>query len=440
MMGTTSTGTRTNTNSDNTIKNEINRLVEDISHAVKSSSLLPLLRRSRDDNNKNNNANDDVIAAVSQSTLNDHILPIRKALERIDPQRLLDLELISSLSPSPSPSYHHQGKEREKKVVKGPRIKDGVYCRPICDQIRPKLCMDDDNDDDHNDSMNENKDVVDDDRNSVVRYLHIIEVPDQYTLGIFVFGPNERIPLHDHPEMCVLSRVLYGDLQRLSLDLDRGGEEEQPVTTAAATSTTEMGNCNEPGNQIQKVEEGEVVVVIEENNKKEIVLRLLENRTQSITSSSWFSRSANWLRSNSCNDNINNNYHYFPQGTKIAFKNTVDLLQAPDVAALYPYEGNLHEFVAGPHGAAVLDVLLPPYDDAQERDCTFYKIHEVAMKQQSSVITKMQTSLSSNIILESNHYSPSVNIKEPCLIIPTGQPENFHCISGRYRDLGESEE
>jgi len=103
----------------------MNRLVEDISHAVKSSSLLPLLRRSRDDNNKNNNSNDEVIAAVSQSTLNDHILPIRKALERIDPQRLLDLELISSPSSSlPSPSHHHQGKE--KKILKGPRIKDGL--------------------------------------------------------------------------------------------------------------------------------------------------------------------------------------------------------------------------------------------------------------------------------------------------------------------------
>jgi len=392
-----------------------------------------------------------VIAAVSQSTLNDHVLPIRKALERIDPQKLLDLELISSPSSSSSSSHHHhhhQGKEEEEKFVKGPRIKDGVYCRPICDQIRPKLCMDDDNDDDHNDSMNEIKDGIDDDRNSVVRYLHIIEVPDQYTLGIFVFGPNERIPLHDHPEMCVLSRVLYGDLQRLSLDLDRGGGEEHPATTAAATSTTEMGNYNEPENQMREGEGGKVVVVIEENNKKEIGLRLLENRIRSIptaqslpTSSSWFSRSANWLRSNSCNDNINNNHHCFPQGTKIAFKNTVDFLQAPDVAALYPYEGNLHEFVAGPHGAAVLDVLLPPYDNAQERDCTFYKIQEVAMKQQSSAIPKMQTSLSSNIILESDQHPPSVNnIKEPCLIIPTGQPENFHCISGRYRDLGESEE
>jgi hypothetical protein len=24
----------------------------------------------------------------------------------------------------------------------------------------------------------------------------------------------------------------------------------------------------------------------------------------------------------------------------------------------------------------------------------------------------------------------------PCWIVPTGQPEDFHCISGRYRNLG----
>ena len=52
----------------------------------------------------------------------------------------------------------------------------------------------------------------------------------------------------------------------------------------------------------------------------------------------------------------------------------MDHLQAPDVTALYPFEGQLHEFQAGPNGAAVLDVLLPPYDESHDRDCTFYHI------------------------------------------------------------------
>ena len=107
---------------------EVERLINGISHALKSSSLLSLMRRSR--NNNDNNSNDTStststsscgISAISQSTLNDHILPIREALERIDPQRLLDLELIpeSSLSTTSSSSQSHSQSQS------GPRIKDG---------------------------------------------------------------------------------------------------------------------------------------------------------------------------------------------------------------------------------------------------------------------------------------------------------------------------
>ena len=109
---------------------EVERLINGISHALKSSSLLSLMRRSRNNNNNNSNSNNTStststsscgISAISQSTLNDHILPIREALERIDPQRLLDLELIpeSSLSTTSSSSQSHSQSQL------GPRIKDG---------------------------------------------------------------------------------------------------------------------------------------------------------------------------------------------------------------------------------------------------------------------------------------------------------------------------
>ena len=179
-------------------------------------------------------------------------------------------------------------------------------------------------------------------------------------MGIFVFAPHSRIPLHDHPEMCVLSRVLYGDLQRTSLDLAR----------------------DEKGTSLGSVE------TCEERSKRTSWL------------GGWWKRMESPL----------------PEGTKRALKNRVDHLQAPDVTVLYPYEGNLHEFVAGSDGAAVLDVLLPPYDGANRRDCTFYEIQEVTSTQ------------------------PNSSGKEPCFVIPTGQPENFHCISGQYGDIGEVDE
>lgn len=189
-----------------------------------------------------------------------------------------------------------------------------------------------------------------------VRYIHITEVPGQFTMGIFVFPPHGRIPLHDHPEMCVLSRVLYGDLDRLSLDLVN---EEDMAKSSSKTAS-------------------------------------------SLLKSAW----------SACRFGAAT---VPPKGSKRAFRNKVDHLVAPACTALFPYEGNLHEFVAGPHGAAVLDVLLPPYNGKEGRDCTFYRIRD------------------------DDSMAP-INGRKPCWIVPTGQPEDFHCISGWYGGLGLTDE
>lgn len=195
-----------------------------------------------------------------------------------------------------------------------------------------------------------------------VRYIHITEVPGQFTMGIFVFPPYGRIPLHDHPEMCVLSRVLYGDLDRLSLDLVREEDVAEPETTIAKQGSSFIKNA-------------------------------------------WASCGFGSSTKNGSNTSG------LPKGTKRAFRNLVDHLSAPMCTSLYPYEGNLHEFVAGPNGCAVLDVLLPPYNGREGRDCTFYHIRD-------------------------DDSMASINGRKPIWIIPTGQPEDFHCISGWYGGLG----
>lgn len=164
---------------------------------------------------------------------------------------------------------------------------------------------------------------------SAVRYLRVGEKdgPSGYSIGIFVFAPGSKIPLHDHPGMCVLSRVLYGELHRTSLDL-------------------------EPMRQPPR---------------------------------------RNWLPWSTSS---------MPEGTQYAYRNTEECLVAPATASLFPFEGNLHEFSSGPTGAAVLDVLVPPYDHEHDRDCTFYTIQDDASDGSG------------------------------CWVIPTEQPEDFHCISG----------
>lgn len=199
-----------------------------------------------------------------------------------------------------------------RRVDVGARLKHSINVRSIHDEISPPK---------HEYS-----------HASCVRYLHIAEEERKYSMGVFVFPPHARMPLHDHPKMCVLSRVLYGDLTKKSLDLEN----------------------------------------------------------QMVSRQSWLS-------------SIFSSHGKAPANSKRAYKRETEFLQAPDVTMLFPYKGNLHEFVAGPHGAAVLDVLIPPYDES--RDCTFYKIQD-------------------------DEHHPHA-----CWIIPTGQPQDFHCISGNYRYL-----
>lgn len=185
---------------------------------------------------------------------------------------------------------------------------------------------------------------------SCVRYLHVAEIVGRYSIGIFVFPPHAIIPLHDHPDMCVLSRVLYGDLTKRSLDL----EQETAVTRSSWLSTM-------------------------------------------------FGRGSSSSRSNK----------KVPTNAKRAFHRETEYLQAPAVTMLFPLEGNLHEFTAGAQGAAVLDVLLPPYE-GDDRECTFYSIHQDGVAHESN--------------------------PRACWILPTGQPENFHCLSGEYRHLGRDDQ
>ena len=44
-----------------------------------------------------------------------------------------------------------------------------------------------------------------------MRYIHIYE-DDLVSMGIFLLPQGARLPLHDHPEMLVLSHLLFGDL------------------------------------------------------------------------------------------------------------------------------------------------------------------------------------------------------------------------------------
>lgn len=54
-------------------------------------------------------------------------------------------------------------------------------------------------------------------KNRINMFVPICE-NDFYTIGIFLIPKGGRIPLHDHPQMLVLSKILFGALNYLSLD------------------------------------------------------------------------------------------------------------------------------------------------------------------------------------------------------------------------------
>ncbi|XP_051838567.1 2-aminoethanethiol dioxygenase [Antechinus flavipes] len=153
-----------------------------------------------------------------------------------------------------------------------------------------------------------------------VTYMHICETPD-FSLGVFLLKSGTSIPLHDHPGMHGVLKVLYGTLRISCLDpLPPGGpgdpgapgEGQPPPPSAPPRFDPPL----RPG-------------------QRAVVRRAL-------------------LRSRA------------------------EYTEASAPCLLSPQRDNLHQIDAVDGPAAFLDILAPPYDPDDGRDCHYYRLLEPA--------------------------------------------------------------
>mmetsp|Transcript_20316 Transcript_20316/g.34922 ORF Transcript_20316/g.34922 Transcript_20316/m.34922 type:complete len:407 (+) Transcript_20316:97-1317(+) len=296
--------------------------------------------------------------------LREAVAPLIRSLEKLDAPALLSL---------------NASKNGRGAIVDPHR---GITVPPIHDRITPSYPK--------NDSPN------------IVRYLHVKEVPHKYSVGIFVFPPNTEIPLHDHPGMVVISRVLYGVLQVQSFDVI----PENANSTDHDDNSDHKKSCNDtPANSFTSRPPSSIRSSF--NKIKSFVSRAISSPDGEAET-----RADSVLR---VKPNLKPMGVQDPSIDGGNANSRPPVLSAPSVTCLYPHEGNCHSFMAGPDGAAVIDVLLPPYDNDEDRDCTFYA-HE-----------------------DPDHHL--MNGKDSSqTLTPIEQPDDFHCLGGTYGRFGKCDE
>ena len=316
------------------------------------------------------------LASVDAEALRRKLHPVLNALDQLDAEATLGLE-------------------RTNESWMGPvRLDDTVQVVPIHELITPRQYGQ---------------------MAGCVRYLHITERQNLYSIGVFIFPPSARIPLHDHPNMAVLSRVLYGEVTARSFDLIPQSPKHDAVTNESGDAQHDQNpTANDTDSTMNDGQE-------HDNNSSSTLSRSMLGRTGSWISS-LLRRSSSAL-SASVSSAASSGQKPQPKGSKRAIMSNEDrTLKAPATTMLLPREGNVHQFTAGPDGAAVLDVLLPPYDFDNERDCTFYEVEPDASTSSASTGKNEDCCGGGN-----------------CWLIPTEQPKDFHCISGTFGDIGVTE-
>lgn len=151
-----------------------------------------------------------------------------------------------------------------------------------------------------------------------VTYMHICET-DGFSLGVFLLKSGTSIPLHDHPGMHGILKVLYGTVRISCMDKLEVGSGQRP---RAPPPEQQFEPPLQP-RELDAVQPG--------------VLR-----------------------------------------------SRAEYTEASGPCFLTPHRDNLHQIDAVDGPAAFLDILAPPYDPDDGRDCHYYRVLEPVRAKEAS--------------------------------------------------------
>ncbi|XP_049646579.1 2-aminoethanethiol dioxygenase [Suncus etruscus] len=189
-----------------------------------------------------------------------------------------------------------------------------------------------------------------------VTYMHIHESPG-FSLGVFLLKSGARIPLHDHPGMHGMLKVLYGTVRISCLDVLDGDREGRPQPREPRAPPPEQ--AFEPP--------------------------LRPQERQALRAGVLRSRAEYTAASGPC--------------------------------VLTPQQDNLHQIDAVDGPAAFLDILAPPYDPDEGRDCHYYRVLEAAARPQGA---------------PADPQGSSGSLPRDVWLLETPQAEDFWCEGEPY--------
>jgi len=194
---------------------------------------------------------------------------------------------------------------------------------------------------------------------SGVGYQEVYSGPDM-TICIFFLRAGSAIPLHNHPDMHVFGRFLFGRMRVISFDPER----PVPVTCAQEGCSEAPSGCSKYCSLDcqEAADEAAFPSGIDVGATGMRSKRGLSPDSQALADGP-----ASLQRRQP-----SGTLHGFPEGSCRASLHSDSILGPEAVTyGLAPDEGNVHQ-LEGIEDSAFLDVLFPPYDTWAGRDCTYF--------------------------------------------------------------------